>query len=115
LRRELPPGIIGSWCLQTVITWGRPSEYGLKAGFKPDFEVEGLGFGLYDSFGRNPPMHIPVTQDVAFRHGGGTNVHMGIGGQYSNVRYNRRISLGERIGFEIKRAVKMKALDLLVT
>jgi len=115
LRRELPPGIIGSWCLQTVITWGRPSEYGLKAGFKPDFEVEGLGFGLYDSFGRNPPMHIPVTQDVAFRHGGGTNVHMGIGGQYSNVRYNRRISLGERIGLEIKRAVKMKALDLLVT
>jgi len=40
---------------------------------------------------------------------------MGIGGQYSNVRYNRRISLGERIGLEIKRAVKMKALDLLVT
>ncbi|MCS7368991.1 MAG: DUF1297 domain-containing protein [archaeon GBS-70-058] len=115
LRSEIPPGIIGSWCLQTIITWGRPRDYGLKAGFKPDFEVEGLGFGLYDSFGENPPMHIPVTQDVALRHGGGTNVHMGIGGQYSNIRYNRRISLGERIGLEIKRAVRMKALDLIVT
>lgn len=115
LRSEIPPGIIGSWCLQTIITWGRPRDYGLKAGFKPDFEVEGLGFGLYDSFGENPPMHIPVTQDVALRHGGGTNVHMGIGGQYSNIRYNRRISLGERIGLEIKRAVRMKVLDLIVT
>lgn len=115
LRREVPPGIIGSWCLQTIITWGKPSEYGFKPGFKPDIEVEGVSFGLYDSLGEEAPMHIPVTQDVALRHGGGTNVHMGLGAQYSNVRYNRRISLGERIGLEMRNAVKMKALDLIVT
>lgn len=115
LRNEVPPGIIGAWCLQTIITWGRPSEYGFKPHLKPDVEVENVSFGLYDSVGGEAPMHIPVTQDVALRHGGGTNVHMGLGGQYSNIRYNRRISLGERIGLEIKRAVSLKVLDMIVT
>lgn len=115
LKDEVPPGIIGAWCLQTIITWGKPSEYDFKPSLKPDVEVASVGFGLYDSITRDAPMHIPVTQDVALRHGGGTNVHMGLGGQYSNVRYNRRISLGERIGLEIKRAINLKALDMLVT
>ncbi|MEM3615354.1 MAG: DUF1297 domain-containing protein, partial [Candidatus Methanomethylicia archaeon] len=115
LRREVPPGIIGAWCLQTIITWGYPDEYGFKPGFKPEFEVKDVGFGLYDAPHMDAPMHIPVVQDVALRHGGGTNVHMGLGGQYSNIRYNRRISLGERIGLEIKRAVNTNSLGFIVT
>ena len=60
-------------------------------------------------------MHIPVTQDVALRHGGGTNVHMGIGSQYANAMYQRRMSMGDRIALEIRRAIKEKRLDEIVT
>jgi 5-formaminoimidazole-4-carboxamide-1-(beta)-D-ribofuranosyl 5'-monophosphate synthetase len=60
-------------------------------------------------------MHIPVTQDVALRHGGGTNVHMGLGSQYANAKYNRTMSMGDRIALEIKRAAKEKKLHLIVT
>ncbi|MCS7384648.1 MAG: DUF1297 domain-containing protein [archaeon GB-1867-097] len=109
------PGIIGAWCLQTLITWGFPSEYDLKPSLKSGVSVEGLGFGIYDSHRGEAPMHIPVTQDLALRHGGGTNVHMGIGGQYSNARYGRRLSMGDRIALELKRAMKINALDLIVT
>jgi len=115
LREHEPPGIIGAWCLQTLITWGLPSEYGLPASLKPQIAVDELSFGLYDTSKAEAPMHIPVTQDLALRHGGGTNVHMGIGGQYVNARYARRMSLGDRIALEFRRAVQGGLLHLLVT
>jgi 5-formaminoimidazole-4-carboxamide-1-(beta)-D-ribofuranosyl 5'-monophosphate synthetase len=98
-----PPGIIGAWCLQTLITWGRV----------PGKAVE---FGLYDvPMGKDVYAHIPVTQDVATRHGGGTNVHMGVGSQYANAKYNRRMSTGDRIALEMTRALNSKKLDKIVT
>jgi len=99
-----PPGIIGAWCLQTMMTWTK-----IKG-------VSGVNLGLYDvPEGSEVYMHVPVTQDVALRHGGGTNTHMGIGGKYANAKYNRRMSMGDRIALEIKRAMKKKMLEELVT
>jgi len=60
-------------------------------------------------------MHIPVTQDVALRHGGGTNVHMGLGSQYANAKYKKPMSTGDRIALEIKRALKTGQLHEIVT
>jgi len=102
--RYEPPGIIGAWCLQTLITW----------------EMIGPGtaiqFGLYDvPEGQGAYMHLPVTQDVALRHGGGTNTHMGIGAQYSNPKYGRTMSMGDRIALEIRRALKGGSLAQVVT
>jgi 5-formaminoimidazole-4-carboxamide-1-(beta)-D-ribofuranosyl 5'-monophosphate synthetase len=120
-REYAPPGIVGPWCLQTLITWDRVSKYELKPTMKLDFTggAEGkkmVDYGLYDvPDKRDPYMHIPVTQDVALRHGGGTNVHMGLGAQYANAKYKRRLSTGDRIGMEIKRALKAKQLHELVT
>jgi len=120
-RKHEPPGIIGAWCLQTLITWDRISKYELKPRVKVDF-TEGLepktavDYGLYDvPEGREVYMHIPVTQDVALRHGGGTNVHMGIGSQYTNAKYGKTMSTGDRIALEIKRAIKEKQLQEIVT
>ncbi|MDI6883777.1 MAG: DUF1297 domain-containing protein [Hadesarchaea archaeon] len=115
------PGIIGAWCLQTLITWDRVSRYELSPAIKLDFtggaEVRtAADYGLYDvPEGRDPYMHIPVTQDVALRHGGGTNVHMGVGSQYANAKYKRVMSTGDRIALEIKRAWGMKQLHEIVT
>lgn len=116
-----PPGILGAWCLQTLITWDRASKYELKPTMKLDFTsgVEAktaVDYGLYDvPSGKEPYMHIPVTQDVALRHGGGTNVHMGIGSQYANAKYQRRMSMGDRIALEIRRAWKQNQLPEIVT
>lgn len=102
-RRYEPPGIIGAWCLQTIMTWSK---------------VAGVGVthGLYDvPEGEEVYMHIPVTQDVALRHGGGTNVHQGTGSQYANAKYGRRMSMGDRIALEIRRAWEGKELDEIVT
>jgi 5-formaminoimidazole-4-carboxamide-1-(beta)-D-ribofuranosyl 5'-monophosphate synthetase len=60
-------------------------------------------------------MHIPVTQDLALRHGGGTNVHMGIGSQYANAKYQKPMSMGDRIALEIRNAWKRKQLEEIVT
>jgi 5-formaminoimidazole-4-carboxamide-1-(beta)-D-ribofuranosyl 5'-monophosphate synthetase len=49
------------------------------------------------------------------RHGGGTNVHMGLGSQYANAKYMRRMSTGDRIAMEIKRALRIGQLHELVT
>ncbi|MEM3700656.1 MAG: DUF1297 domain-containing protein [Candidatus Bathyarchaeia archaeon] len=120
-REHEPPGIIGAWCLQTLITWDRVSKYELKPTVKLDFTsgVEAktaADYGLYDvPEERDPYMHIPVTQDVALRHGGGTNVHMGLGSQYANAKYKRRMSTGDRIALEIRRAWKTNQLHELVT
>jgi len=102
-RKYEPPGIIGAWCLQTLITWSKI----------PGSAVE---YGLYDvPSGRETYMHVPVTQDVALRHGGGTNVHMGVGSQYANAMYQRRMSMGDRIALEMKRAEEMDKLVEIVT
>ncbi len=120
-RRYEPPGIIGAWCLQTLVTWDRVSKYELKPEIKVDFTggIEpktAVDYGLYDvPKGGEVYMHIPVTQDVALRHGGGTNVHMGIGSQYANAKYRKRMSMGDRIALEIKRALKGKQLHEIVT
>lgn len=116
-----PPGIIGAWCLQTVITWDRISKYELQSKIKIDFTggsepKTAIDYGLYDvPAGEEPFMHIPVTQDVALRHGGGTNVHMGIGSQYANAKYQRRMSMGDRIALELKRAQNRRLLKEIVT
>jgi len=103
-RKYEPPGIIGAWCLQTLITWRK---------IGPGMAVE---YGLYDvPEGKEAYMHVPVTQDLALRHGGGTNTHMGIGAQYSNAKYQRRMSMGDRIALEIRRAWESKKLQEIVT
>lgn len=120
-REYSAPGIIGAWCLQTLITWDRVSKYELKPTFKLDYTggaeaKTAVDYGLYDvSEERDPYMHIPVTQDVALRHGGGTNVHMGLGSQYANAKYKKTLSTGDRIGLEVKRALKTGQLHELVT
>jgi 5-formaminoimidazole-4-carboxamide-1-(beta)-D-ribofuranosyl 5'-monophosphate synthetase len=121
MKKYLEPGIIGAWCLQTLITWDRVSKYELQPKVKVDYTggtepKTAMDYGLYDaSEGSDPFMHIPVTQDVALRHGGGTNVHMGLGSQYANAKYNRPMSMGDRIALEIKRALKAKKLSEIVT
>lgn len=121
MREHLSPGIIGAWCLQTLITWDRISKFELKPAVKIDVASgsepkTAADYGLYDvPEGAEPFMHIPVTQDVALRHGGGTNVHMGIGSQYANAKYNRTMSMGDRIALEIKRALRDKKLQEIVT
>jgi 5-formaminoimidazole-4-carboxamide-1-(beta)-D-ribofuranosyl 5'-monophosphate synthetase len=115
------PGIVGAWCLQTLITWDRVSKYELTPTVKLDFTAGAeakrmVDYGLYDVPDKSDPyMHIPVTQDVALRHGGGTNVHMGLGSQYANAKYKRRLSTGDRIAMEIKRALRTRELHELVT
>jgi len=121
MKKHEPPGIIGAWCLQALITWDKISKYELKPRAKMDFTggmepKTAADYGLYDvPEGREPYMHIPVTQDIALRHGGGTNVHMGLGSQYANAKYNRTMSMGDRIALEIKRAHKAKKLSEIVT
>ncbi len=121
LKKYEPPGIIGAWCLQTLITWDRISKYELQPKAKFDFTSgadpkTAMDYGLYDvPEGREPYMHIPVTQDLALRHGGGTNVHMGVGSQYANAKYQKPMSMGDRIALEIRRAWKRRQLEEIVT
>lgn len=120
LAKYEPPGIIGAWCLQTLITWDKASSYRYTPKIKMDVTLGSeaktpIDYGLYDSSCSDVYMHIPVTQDVALRHGGGTNIHMGIGAQYSNAKYNRVMSTGDRIALEIVRALRAGKLDLIVT
>ncbi|MBE0519532.1 DUF1297 domain-containing protein, partial [Candidatus Bathyarchaeota archaeon] len=70
-REHAYPGIIGAWCLQTLITWDRISKYELEPVVKLDF-TSGLeartaaDYGVYDvPEEKDPYMHIPVTQDIA--------------------------------------------------
>ena len=117
-----PPGIIGPWCLQTIITWDKVSKYNYKPVLKFDATLGDVpktaaDYGLYDvsEKAKDIEMHIFVTQDVAVRHGGGANVHMGVGAQYSNAKYKRIMSLGDRTALEIRNAIKKKKLEELVT
>ncbi len=56
-----------------------------------------------------------VTYDVAPRIGGGTNAYMGIGSQYSKFYFGKPISLGRRIGIEIKDAIINNSLQEITT
>lgn len=97
------PGMIGAYCIQTLIT------------FEEQPYVEAVRQGVYDASGDRFYDFEVKTQDMAVRHGGGTNVHMGIGSQYANAKYGRPLSTGDRIALEIKRATENKKLDRIVT
>uniref|UniRef100_A0A7C2V911 Formate--phosphoribosylaminoimidazolecarboxamide ligase family protein n=1 Tax=Ignisphaera aggregans TaxID=334771 RepID=A0A7C2V911_9CREN len=79
--RVEPPGVIGPFTLQLMVT--------------SDMDV--------------------VVFDVAPRIGGGTNVHMGLGGQYSKLYFGKPISMGRRIAIEIKECIDMGCLEDVVT
>jgi len=98
-----PPGMIGAYCIQTLIT------------FEELPMVEAVLQGVYDSAGTTLFDFVPKTQDIAVRHGGGTNVHMGLGSQYANAKYNRPLSTGDRIALELKRAKEKTKLESIVT
>jgi len=98
-----PPGMIGAYCIQTLIT------------FEKQPLVEAVSQGVYDASGQVLYDFVPKTQDVAVRHGGGTNVHQGIGSQYANAKYKKPMSTGDRIALELLRAKKTGKLDKIVT
>lgn len=102
-KKTDPPGMIGAYCIQTLIT------------FEEQTYVEAISQGVYDAAGETLYDFVPKTQDLAVRHGGGTNVHMGIGSQYANAKYNKPLSTGDRIALEIKRAQEKGKLDRIVT
>lgn len=77
----VPPGIIGPFTLQLMVT--------------PELDV--------------------VVYDVAFRIGGGTNVYMGIGSQYSKLYFGKPVSMGRRIAMEIKWCVEQGCLEEILT
>ncbi|MCL7412362.1 MAG: formate--phosphoribosylaminoimidazolecarboxamide ligase family protein [ANME-2 cluster archaeon] len=53
--------------------------------------------------------------DVAPRIGGGTNVHMSVGHPYGNTVWRVPMSSGRRLAMEIRNAIEMDKLDLIVT
>ncbi len=53
--------------------------------------------------------------DVAPRVGGGTNVHMSVGHSYGNSLWRRPMSTGRRLAFEIRRALELEKLEMIVT
>ena len=120
-REYESPGIIGAWCLQTLITWDRISKYETKTSMKMDVTLgpeakTSADYGVYDvPEGKDPFMHIPVTQDVALRHGGGTNVHTNVGAPYGNSLFETRMSSGRRLALEIKRAIALDQIEKIVT
>lgn len=80
-RRLEPPGVIGPFTLQLIVT--------------QDLDV--------------------VVYDVATRIGGGTNVYMGIGSQYSKLYFGKPLSLGRRIALELRECIEGNCLDKIVT
>ncbi|MCS4541898.1 MAG: DUF1297 domain-containing protein [Euryarchaeota archaeon] len=104
-KEEYPPGMIGAYCIQTLIT------------FRQQALMEGATIGVYDvPEGKRVTDFDFVCQDVATRLGGGTNAHMGLGGQYGIVLYNKQgMSMGKRIALELKKAKEKKMLEEIVT
>ena len=80
-RRLVPPGVIGPFTLQFIVT--------------PQLDL--------------------VVYDVAPRIGGGTNVYLGVGGQYSKLYFGRPISMGRRIAMEIREAAQQGRLEEVTT
>lgn len=56
-----------------------------------------------------------VVYDVAPRIGGGTNIYMGIGSQYSKLYFGKPISMGRRIAIEIHECIESGCLQEIVT
>ncbi|MCS6769908.1 MAG: formate--phosphoribosylaminoimidazolecarboxamide ligase family protein [Candidatus Caldarchaeum sp.] len=56
-----------------------------------------------------------VVYDVALRIGGGTNVYLGLGGQYSKLYHGRPLSMGRRIALEVREAVESGLLPKVTT
>jgi 5-formaminoimidazole-4-carboxamide-1-(beta)-D-ribofuranosyl 5'-monophosphate synthetase len=77
----MAPGMIGAFCLQTIIT----------------------------------PEMKPVVYDVAFRIGGGTNVHGWVGHTYGNLLWRQRMSSGRRTALELRRAIENNMLHEILT
>jgi len=102
-QKEEPPGMIGAYCIQTLMT------------FEEQPYVEAVSQGVYDAAGKTLFDFVPKTQDIATRHGGGTNVHMGLGSQYANAKYGRPMSTGDRIALEMKRALEKGLFTEIVT
>ncbi len=103
MREENPPGLIGAYCVQTLIT------------FQEQPYVKAFTQGVYDTSGESFFDFEFKTQDLAVRHGGGTNVHMALGSQYANAKYNRIMSMGDRIALELLMAKKKKKIQEIVT
>lgn len=80
-RRLEPPGVIGPFTLQALVT--------------PELQL--------------------IVYDVAPRIGGGTNAHMGIGGQYSKLFLRRAVSTGRRIAMEIREMSSQDRLHEITT
>lgn len=80
-ERLEPPGIIGPFTLQLVVT--------------PDLDL--------------------VVYDVSPRIGGGTNIYMGTGSQYSKLYFGSPVSMGRRIAMEIREAVEADRLGEVVS
>ncbi|NPA85065.1 MAG: formate--phosphoribosylaminoimidazolecarboxamide ligase family protein [Crenarchaeota archaeon] len=80
-KRLEPPGALGPFTLQAVVT--------------PELEF--------------------VVFDVAPRMGGGNNVYMGLGSQYSKLYFGETVSLGRRVAMEIRLASEMGRLQEVVT
>ncbi|MCS7145927.1 MAG: formate--phosphoribosylaminoimidazolecarboxamide ligase family protein [Nitrososphaerota archaeon] len=80
-RRLEPPGVIGPFTLQVIVT----SELRM------------------------------VVYDVAPRIGGGTNAHLGLGGQYSKLFLRRPVSVGRRIAIEVREMSDEDGLDEITT
>ena len=56
-----------------------------------------------------------VVFDVATRIGGGTNIYMGIGSQYSKLYFGKPVSIGRRIAMELKWCLEQKCIDKVIT
>jgi 5-formaminoimidazole-4-carboxamide-1-(beta)-D-ribofuranosyl 5'-monophosphate synthetase len=56
-----------------------------------------------------------VVYDFAPRIGGGTNAHMGIGGNYSKLFLRRAVSMGRRICIELREAQEQGMLEEVLT
>ncbi len=88
-KEHFPPGIIGPFCLQTIAT----SEF-------VNLETAELRYVVYD---------------VAVRIGGGTNIYLGVGSQYSKLYFGFPVSMGRRVAMEIRRAAEEDRLEEIVT
>ncbi|MEM0384337.1 MAG: formate--phosphoribosylaminoimidazolecarboxamide ligase family protein [Candidatus Caldarchaeum sp.] len=56
-----------------------------------------------------------VVYDVALRIGGGTNVYLGLGGQYSKLYHGRSLSMGRRMAVEVREAWETGQLSRATT
>lgn len=56
-----------------------------------------------------------VVFDVALRIGGGTNVYMGIGSQYSKLYFGKPLSMGRRVAMELRECMEAGCLNKLIS